>query len=688
MASVTIDSSGRLFIGTEAGGVFESSNRGDSWFARNTGLTSFHIRELQSSPRGYVFAVTPDAGIFRFFRDDVPHWTPLPASMAFGASYAMAAAPNGQVFLGTAQFGIVTSLDNGDTWSNSRNGFDSTDRDIRALTASAGRLLALTVFRNSYHLYISSNSGAFWSKLSLDPSGGAPTSLLSLTPSTGHPQGVLFYGDAKGNVFRSITDGATWERVYSEPSKFGIYNIVNEKGNGHLFLRTNFGDLLRSVDTGSSWQIVGADSVGGSIFSSAIGSDGTFYLGTDFEGVMRSVDEGATFVPINQNVRANLTYEVAVDRRNKVYAITEEFLWRSDDRGETWHRSGLQMGEVFVAPALAIDSANVVYLGKDSGVWVSQDSGEHWSRGISPTKGQPTDLCFALATGPGDTVWAATQNGLAFSANHGRSWSEAEAPLAGTAMKGIVAGKHRELYAETQAGNLYISVNSGASWLLMGASSGLADVAADGTLFSLSGPIVSRSLDSAVTWQQLWVPDSVHKRTVFSILLDSKNDLIATTDSGVYLSNDHGITWSDASSGLQDITATRLSGVTKVAEDPSSHVFYAASRGQAVFRSLPYLRSDVAPTERVSPITSLLLQSYPNPFATATTLSYRLRSESDVTVEMRDALGKVAYSTVLRNVAPGIHTIDVEGATLPNGVYRCTVRSIAGSATIGISLLH
>src|SRR5437868_6770844 len=77
VSSVTIDSSGRLFAGTEAGGVFGSPDQGSTWFARNAGLRSFHIRELESSPHGYIFGVTYDAGIYRYFNDDLPHWTPL-----------------------------------------------------------------------------------------------------------------------------------------------------------------------------------------------------------------------------------------------------------------------------------------------------------------------------------------------------------------------------------------------------------------------------------------------------------------------------------------------------------------------------------------------------------------------------------------------------------------------------------
>jgi photosystem II stability/assembly factor-like uncharacterized protein len=675
LTTVCIDSTRHLLIGTEAGGIFESSDRGDQWFPRNAGLPSLHIRELESSAAGYIYATTTDAGIFRYQRTDQSHWISLDSTFSFGAIYAMAAAPNGHVFIGTARYGVLRSKDNGNSWDAPDIGLDAADIDIRQLTVSSdGHLLALTVTQNTYHLYSSTDDGGHWQKLLLSPSSATPLALLAL------PNGTIFTGDLLGRVFRSSDNGADWQTVYSDSGHYGIYNLIRSPQNGHLFLHTNFGDFLRSTDSGTSWVKISSDTIGGSQYPTAIDDEGTIYAGTDFEGMLRSEDEGVTFVIINEQLVANLVYQVAVSQQSIIYALTEDLAFRTTDSGNTWKRLNFAIGEELVQPAIAIDSMGTVYIGTIDGIFVSSDSGNTWSNPVGPPLHQTSDQCYAIAAVQGDAVFAATEFGLVTSKDHGQTWSNVTGPVDSINMVGFVAGRNGMLYATDGIGTLYRSTDQGDSWEVAASSSdGVAAVSPEGLFFRVPDSHIYRSSDSAETWQQLPVPDSLHSRTVWSILLDNQNNLLASTDSGVYRSSDMGTTWASVSTGLQDPSATRLSAVTRLAQDPKNGMFYAASRGQGVFRSLPYLTSGVKKEQAAgTPPATRLEQNYPNPFYSSTTIPFMLAEASSVRLEVHDVLGNIIWSRDIPHLEAGNYSAAFSNEDIPSGAYLCVLKTESG----------
>ena len=674
--TVCIDSFSRIFIGTEAGGVFETTDRGSSWIARNAGLSTFHVRELEANAKGYIFAVTYDAGVFRWFSDDNPHWTLLDSSLTFGVVTALACAPNSHIFIGSSALGIVRSTDEGHTWATKSEGIDSNDARINILTASASSVLALTSTRtNAYHIYSSTDDGEHWSILAQAPSGGTPSALLSL------PDGTLLYGDQLGNLYR-MRDGKTWERIYHDAGGFGINNVVRNPHDAALFLRTNYGDLYRSSDTGTSWSMVSADSVGGNIYATGIDTTGTIYVGTDFEGVLRSDDNGKTFTLVNQNLISTLVYGVACDRRGNVFAVTEDFIWRSTDRGATWERLSLEIGEVLNEPAFAIDSIGTLYLGNLNGIWVSQDSGRNWTNPIRPTKANASYNCFALEVSASGVVYGATQYGLLRSVDHGVTWDTIKSDLPPGAMKGVVVADNGDIYADDGNSNIYRSIDTGQSWTNIPYSTGIVIAKSRSLLFSTSKPDLFRSTDSGATWDQM-VLDPINHRTVFNLLLDRHGYLLAPTDSGVYLSKDNGNSWASISDGLKDASAPRLSAVTRLCEDGTSGIYYAASRGQGIFRSV--LFSGVSDRDRSS-YSSISIASYPNPFRGTTQIRFDLPKATECKLEVRDVLGTVVWSREFSHLEAGEHTIACDLKDAANGNYFCLVKTADGTSATMIAL--
>src|SRR2546423_14554288 len=66
---------GYVFVGTQGGGVFRSSDNGETWTSVNSGLTTTDIRALAANAAGDVFAGTFSGG-FRLDNNG-DSWTPI-----------------------------------------------------------------------------------------------------------------------------------------------------------------------------------------------------------------------------------------------------------------------------------------------------------------------------------------------------------------------------------------------------------------------------------------------------------------------------------------------------------------------------------------------------------------------------------------------------------------------------------
>lgn len=69
-----------------------------------------------------------------------------------------------------------------------------------------------------------------------------------------------------------------------------------------------------------------------------------------------------------------------------------------------------------------------------------------------------------------------------------------------------------------------------------------------------------------------------------------------------------------------------------------------------------------------------LQQNYPNPFNPTTTLRFTLASQSDVTLEIFNALGERVATLIDGNISPGIHTRPWDASGFPSGVYHARMR--------------
>jgi hypothetical protein len=79
--------------------------------------------------------------------------------------------------------------------------------------------------------------------------------------------------------------------------------------------------------------------------------------------------------------------------------------------------------------------------------------------------------------------------------------------------------------------------------------------------------------------------------------------------------------------------------------------------------------SDVVEIEIATPVEYSLDQNYPNPFNPSTKISFRLASDSKVSLKVFDVLGQEVMTLVNNELMAGVHNVDFDASGLNSGVY-------------------
>jgi photosystem II stability/assembly factor-like uncharacterized protein len=100
-----------LFARVSGGGVFRSTDGGDSWAPANDGLTNTHVLALAAS--GTTLFAGTDGGVFRSI-DDGASWTPV-SGLSYTAIPALAVSGT-SLFAAAPGDGVFRSPDDGVSW--------------------------------------------------------------------------------------------------------------------------------------------------------------------------------------------------------------------------------------------------------------------------------------------------------------------------------------------------------------------------------------------------------------------------------------------------------------------------------------------------------------------------------------------------------------------------------------------
>lgn len=396
-----------VYVGTDGGGVFKTTDRGTNWSQvgrPETGLTNGIVWDLKLDPENpaILYAAT-SGGLFQS-KGNGDSWQRISGGSPTKNVSPSSVAPS-QTILDT------TDADN-DGLSDTTYILDTPSNTIRSTTH-----VFLDGVEKDNYVYISPTSIKFI-VMGLDDFNNAditlnyvsavmipetsPVRALALTSNTdtGNPalQRVLYAGTLGSGVYRSINGGRNWTAV-------------------------NRG--LADTDVLSLAIATPADG----------GNDDVVYAGTQGGGVFKTTNSGATWATLNSELAASIINKIRIDPNDssRLYVATpQDGVYYSTNYGGTWTEPDANVGSSYVTDIVmdtTASPATEIYAtthgnGTDplGGVYKSSDGGANWTRLTALTENNAEAI--GIVGGSPDTLYVGTTGRNIFkSTNSGLIWS-------------------------------------------------------------------------------------------------------------------------------------------------------------------------------------------------------------------------------------------------------------------------
>lgn len=281
---IVVDNSGTIYAGSflpglAAGGMYKSTDSGNSWVQINNGLTDYRIVELALNASDDIFIGTEGGGIFRSV-DKGDTWVQINNGLANLYVYKFIFDTDGSIFAGTGG-GVFYSSNNGESWAARNTGLTLPKLHGLALNSSG------TLFAGTYGagMFRSTDKGLNWV-----PINNGFTELKVWTVSVTN-QGI-FSGTMHG-MFRSTDNGNSWTLLTNGFFDVGVMIVSDVNSSGHIFAIELSHGIYRSTDNGNTWNATNSGLPIVDIVQS---------LGIDRDGFIYTESSGKIYRSINSTV--------------------------------------------------------------------------------------------------------------------------------------------------------------------------------------------------------------------------------------------------------------------------------------------------------------------------------------------------------------------------------------------------
>ncbi len=477
----------------------------------------------------------------------------------------------GVVYLGST-CGLHRSLDNGVSWTRISSSIQPVDLVFDPAAPSV--LYAVDPYEGIYRTTTGGTEWTLWSYPSVPGETGFPLDLTCFVP--GKPGSGRSIAGRKIGLFFISDEGAKWSMDLISPSWPATRALLTDPANGDIVLAATSKDgIMRSFCRSSSWS--------------------------DFQSSSYGID--AT------NAKA-VSMAISPSSPSRIILGTDWGIYHSDNKGISW-TPGLHLGGVRAFAAHGSDDS-VLIAGTDLGVYRSDDGGFEWSQatGSSFINSGVSSVIFDSADP--QTVYAArpfSTPGFAKSVDGGRTWTDinyASQP----SFKVLAADPNQAQVLYSGGGGgwsvpegppgyyLVKSTDGGASWT--GLARGIIDRSVNSVivdpsnserLFVANVEGFFKSEDGGSTWRKIEGELGTGEVSCLAQAPSQPSILFASARQTVLRSTDSGETWAVFGTGLPDDLYVSL------AVDPSdpSIVYAGSGNTGGVFRTgatteLPVLR--------------------------------------------------------------------------------------------------
>lgn len=548
-----------VFAGTYEGGVYRSDDLGGKWSATEANRSLGWVKDIGRLGR-YLLAGTSQ-GFFRS-EDEGVSWSRMMTSSAFPPvpQVEAFAAFRGVLIACVRQVGLVRSTDSGNSWTN-----------INHLAPNASFLSVSRFHGDDSALYAggpgvmkSLDDGLSWTDITGDMqsmTAGRPIVVYSL-----QTQGSALYAGIHGAVLRTLDGGTTWSTFAAFHPDNAVLALA--QAGGRLFIGTNNDGLWSAhPDSSSPTRLPGWN------FSirTLLASDSGIFAGTGGGGVYHSRDGGGTWAAKRSGMRNQAVLSLLV-RGGKLHAgCFLPGIFRSSDLGATWNQdsSGLEMAGT---QALTWHGDRLFAgMRNRDGVHVSDDGGIAWKK--IETGGRMDSSEVLCLVSLGGALYAGS-TGLFRSDDQGQTWRPvAESELGRSFIFSLAAAETR-LHVGSAGGYYRLEAASGEVTAAGLVSGGILSVYAEGrrVFAGVQRSGIWLSEDEGLTWAETGV-----KHPLVLAFAGNGAAVFAGTDgAGVFRSLDSGATWNAHNSGdlHRRVMSLALDG----------NRLYAGTHGGSVYR--------------------------------------------------------------------------------------------------------
>ena len=266
-----------MFAGTWGGGVYLSTNNGESWTTVNNGFSNLIVHALAINGNN-IYAGTHGSGMY-LSSDNGNSWNNI-CTIPYVLSIAMSGS---NIIAGAAGVGggVYISTNNGNNWTMENNGL--TNIYVEALAIKDSNIFAGTYGNNISSgtqggVFLSSNTEYSWTSLSI----GLPS--ISYIKAFAINDSNIFVGIQGGGVYLSTNNGNSW---VSKNTGLIDTNVMGLSISGNnIFAATANNGVYLSSNNGNSWTAINTslkDTVIGSL--SIIGN--YIFVGTNTKGLWK-----------------------------------------------------------------------------------------------------------------------------------------------------------------------------------------------------------------------------------------------------------------------------------------------------------------------------------------------------------------------------------------------------------------
>ncbi len=570
---------GILFAGTRGGGIFRSTDGGDTWVSASEGLRVPPARGLPSvlvlTQKGHTLYAGTSSNIF-YSTDSGDSWQQLAHFQDEIVAISGIAFIGDTIYVGRyMEEGVFFSDDNGKSWTQLDNGL--TDRMGPSLIASGTTLFA-QIHPHVFRLKVGEKS---WTKLTIADPWPKSTDEPGIRGFVVSDK-MVYAATFNGNLLRSTDMGNSWKSIQpgAMPSFDGILAAL---GNTVFYIDDGRG--FHSTDAGNSWTTFNTNLTNQSILSITALSGKILYVGTS-NGMFRSTDGGESWTKINTGI-INTHIEELVFFGDALYTITSDGIVRSVDGGNSW----VPMNEGLAAKeeVTLIVSGGKLYVATEelkpstAGIYRLADDEKSWVP-IQINMQSSNDKIYVVnqLAISGDTFYVVTQIAGALRLYRWRVGEDLWTQLKPHDFLdwGALAVSGRTVYISSVRGKLFRSVDEGDTWTEMsqklpnwGREIGTYDLAFVGeTIYAKAGSGGGRSTDGGETWTPIIVTGL--PGGYIEMQLVNGTTLYGTSSHGIFRLTHGSDSWERIAPTQRDIASLAYDGTT----------FYAGTEAEGIFR--------------------------------------------------------------------------------------------------------